>query len=145
MMNNEHKPVLIVIAGPNDSGKTTITSKILKHEWRDDAVYINPDEIAQNRFGDWNSVDAVMKAAKYCTEKREQCLEKHQNLNFETVMSIDSKVDFIRRSKEAGYFVRLFLSLQIHRLSMLPVLRKELWKAVMMYQYKKSSLAIIDL
>lgn len=27
------KPVLIVIAGPNGSGKTSITSKILQHEW----------------------------------------------------------------------------------------------------------------
>lgn len=28
----KHRPVLIVIAGPNGSGKTTITSKILRHE-----------------------------------------------------------------------------------------------------------------
>ena len=48
-----HKPVLIVIAGPNGSGKTTITSKILRHEWLEDAVYINPDQVAQERFGDW--------------------------------------------------------------------------------------------
>jgi uridine kinase len=27
------KPVLIVIAGPNGSGKTSITSKILQHNW----------------------------------------------------------------------------------------------------------------
>jgi GTPase SAR1 family protein len=27
------KPTLIIIAGPNGSGKTSITSKILKHEW----------------------------------------------------------------------------------------------------------------
>jgi guanylate kinase len=35
MADNMHKPVLIVIAGPNGSGKTTITSRILQHEWLD--------------------------------------------------------------------------------------------------------------
>ena len=42
-----HKPVLIVIAGPNGSGKTTITSKILRHEWMEDAVYVNPDLLSR--------------------------------------------------------------------------------------------------
>lgn len=45
-----HKPVLIVIAGPNGSGKTSVTSKILHHEWMEDAAYINPDIIAQEKF-----------------------------------------------------------------------------------------------
>ncbi len=45
----KHRPVLIVIAGPNGSGKTTITSKILRHEWLEDALYINPDQVAQKR------------------------------------------------------------------------------------------------
>jgi predicted ABC-type ATPase len=27
------KPRLIIIAGPNGSGKTSVTGKILKHEW----------------------------------------------------------------------------------------------------------------
>ena len=48
-----HKPVLIVIAGPNGSGKTTITSRILRHEWLENAVYINPDNVAQEHFGDY--------------------------------------------------------------------------------------------
>lgn len=38
----DHRPVLIVIAGPNGSGKTSITSKILHHEWLEDSEYILP-------------------------------------------------------------------------------------------------------
>lgn len=72
--DNPHRPVLIVIAGPNGSGKTSITSRILRHEWMEDAVYINPDIIAQEKFGDWNSYDAVMQSVKYCEALREECL-----------------------------------------------------------------------
>lgn len=108
MTINTHRPVLIVIAGPNGSGKTTITSKILKHEWLEDSVYINPDQVAQERFGDWNSPEAVKQAAVYCSEWREKCLEKRQSLIFETVFSVPDKVDFIKRSVQAGFFVRLF-------------------------------------
>ena len=76
MANNTHKPVLIIIAGPNGSGKTTITSRILQHEWLEDSLYINPDNVAQNIFGDWNNQDAVLKAAQYCQARREECLQK---------------------------------------------------------------------
>ena len=107
-MVSNHKPVLIVIAGPNGSGKTTVTEQILRHEWMEDAVYINPDIIAQERFGDWNSVDAVSKSIIYCEELREECLRERKSLIFETVLSRRDKVDYIRRAKEAGFFVRLF-------------------------------------
>lgn len=56
------KPVLIVVAGPNGSGKTTVTSKILHHQWMENSVYINPDVVAQEEFGGWNSESAVQKA-----------------------------------------------------------------------------------
>ena len=56
MSTEGRKPVLIVIAGPNGSGKTSVTSKILQHEWMEDSVYINPDIVAQEKFGDWNSL-----------------------------------------------------------------------------------------
>lgn len=103
-----HKPVLIVIAGPNGSGKTSVTSKILKHEWMENAVYINPDLVAQERFGDWNSPEAIRKAVVYCQEWREQCLAERKSLIFETVLSADEKIDFIERAKKTGFFVRLF-------------------------------------
>lgn len=107
-MENNHKPVLIVIAGPNGSGKTTVTEQILRHEWMEDAIYINPDIVAQERFGDWNSSDAVKKSVAYCEALREKSLVEGKSLIFETVLSRKDKVDYIRRAKEAGFFVRVF-------------------------------------
>ena len=107
-MESSHKPILIVIAGPNGSGKTTITSRLLKSEWLEDAVYINPDNVAQEKFGDWNSPAAVINAAQYCEEWRERCLLEKRSLIFETVFSSEGKVDFIRRALQVGYFVRIF-------------------------------------
>lgn len=68
------KPKLLVIAGPNGAGKTSVTTQILKHEWVEGCVYINPDTIAQEELGDWNSPEMVLKAAKLATERRENCL-----------------------------------------------------------------------
>lgn len=108
MNKTSHRPVLIVIAGPNGSGKTSITSRILHHEWMEDSIYINPDIIAQEKFGDWNSKEAIMQSVKYCEELREQCLNDRKSLIFETVLSVSDKVDYICRAIEAGFFVRLF-------------------------------------
>lgn len=104
----ENKPKLIVIAGPNGSGKTSVTTQILKHEWVEGCVYINPDNIAQEQFGDWNSPEAVLKAARFATEQRENCLKNKKSFIFETVFSASDKVDFLERAKDAGFFIRLF-------------------------------------
>ena len=114
MVATAHKPVLIVIAGPNGSGKTTITTQILQHEWMEDAVYINPDQIAKDRFGDWNSPNAIMQSVKYCEAMREDCLRKRKSLIFETVLSAEDKLDYIRRAHEAGFFIRFFFVATSH-------------------------------
>ncbi len=102
------KPILIVIAGPNGSGKTSITSRILKHEWIENCIYINPDNIANDVFGDWNSLDSVLKAARYAQDLREKCIEEKTSLIFETVLSAEDKIDFIYRAKQKGFFIRVF-------------------------------------
>ena len=102
------KPILIVVAGPNGSGKTSTTRLVIKHEWAEQCVYINPDEMAQTKFGDWNNPNAVRQAVEYCEELREQLLKEHKDFIFETVLSSDGKVDFLKRAKEEGYFIRIF-------------------------------------
>jgi predicted ABC-type ATPase len=97
-----------VIAGPNGAGKTSITNQILKHEWVVGCESINPDEIAQHEFGDWNSPQAVLKAAQIATERREACLLGGRSLVFETVFSIEEKLTYLERAKAAGFFIRLF-------------------------------------
>lgn len=108
MTSAEHKPELIIIAGPNGSGKTSVTQKFLHHEWADGTIYINPDQIAKDMFGDWNDSDAVLKAANYCSELREKCLAEKKSFVFETVFSAQDKIDFVIRAKEAGFFIRVF-------------------------------------
>jgi predicted ABC-type ATPase len=102
------KPKLLIVAGPNGSGKTSVTGKILKHEWVEGCEYINPDFIARDKFGDWNSREAVLQAAQYAAEQREKCLIEKKSLIFETVLSAPDKIDFVKRAKQKGYFVRLF-------------------------------------
>lgn len=99
---------MIVIAGPNGSGKTTITTQFLHHEWSEGTLYINPDIIAKEIFGDWNSEESIIKAARYCENLREQCLKEKRSFVFETVFSAQDKIDFIIRAKQAGFFIRLF-------------------------------------
>lgn len=103
-----HRPVLCVVAGPNGSGKTSTTEKLLANEWAVDSIYINPDNIAQEQFGDWNSQDAVLKAAEEATRLRYQCLEAQKSFVFETVFSSVEKLDFLKKARSSGFFIRFF-------------------------------------
>ena len=104
----ERKPTLCVVAGPNGSGKTTTTIQLLNNEWAADSLYINPDNIALEIFGDWNSAEAVFRAAEHATRLRYQYLEERQDFVFETVFSAAEKLEFLQRAKEAGFFIRFF-------------------------------------
>ena len=65
-------PVLLVIAGPNGSGKTTVTARLRVEKWSEGVQYLNPDEVARDRFGDWNSPQASLDAARWTAARREE-------------------------------------------------------------------------
>ncbi len=101
-------PVLLVIAGPNGAGKTTVTVKLKVEKWSDNVEYLNPDDVARDRFGDWNSPKAVIQAATWVSARREELLQAHLGIAFETVFSTTEKLEFLNRAQAAGYFVRVF-------------------------------------
>ncbi|MCQ2264472.1 MAG: zeta toxin family protein [Bacteroidales bacterium] len=107
-MNDVKRPTLCVVAGPNGSGKTSTTVQLLANEWTEDSLYINPDNIAMQKFGDWNSSKAVMEAAQYATELRYKCLSERRDFVFETVFSSDEKLDFLKNAHQKGFFIRFF-------------------------------------
>ena len=85
-----------------------MTKVLLDHQWLAGCEYINPDDIAQTRFGDWNDPDAVLKAAQEATRQRHECLRQRSSFAFETVFSTTEKMEFLRKAKDAGFFVRMF-------------------------------------
>ena len=105
--STRRRPVLVVFAGPNGSGKTTMAQVMLQQGWLDGFEYVNPDNIARNRFGDWNDPAAVVRAARYAAEVRKACLGGRRAMAIETVFSSPRSFGFVRKAYDAGYVVRL--------------------------------------
>lgn len=95
MSDNNRFPEIIVFAGPNGSGKTTITklAKVIE-------PYVNADDI--KRTVHCSDLEAAVMAEKM----REDALSEEIDFTFETVMSTDRNLNLLRRAKEKGYFVR---------------------------------------
>ena len=70
---------LRIFAGPNGSGKTSITESLLRHQWLKDCEYINPDNIARDVYDDWNSSDASLKAAVMSDKLRDQYISERKD------------------------------------------------------------------
>ena len=88
-------PEVIVFAGPNGSGKTTITGMA-----KTVGEYINADDIKRTIL--CSDIEAAIKAE----ELRERMIEQRKDFTFETVLSTDRNLKLLQKAKERGYFVR---------------------------------------
>ena len=86
------KPRLLVIAGPDGSGKSTVTKGLPLI-----GLYVNADEI--KRVSGCSDPEAAQEAEQL----RELLLARGADFTFETVLSTDRNLSLLRRAKEAGY------------------------------------------
>ena len=98
MSKKNRLPEIIVFAGPNGSGKTTITRMA-----RTIGVYINADDIKKS------SLCSDLEAAVKAEELREEMLEKGEDFTFETVLSTDRNIKLLKKAKEKGYFLDAYM------------------------------------
>jgi hypothetical protein len=84
---------MVVIAGTNGLGKTTLRRIVLEHDWLDGHTYIDADDIAEQELGGWNSPEAVRQAARVADERREACLAARESFAYETVFSTWERVE----------------------------------------------------
>ena len=86
-------PEVIVFAGPNGSGKTTITRMA-----KTIGIYINTDDIKKS------SLCSDLEAALKAEELRESMVEQGKDFTFETVLSTDRNLKLLKKAKEKGIF-----------------------------------------
>lgn len=94
-VENMKLPEIIVFAGPNGSGKTTVTrmAKIIE-------PYINADDIKRTNYC------TDLEAAQLAERMRENAVAQKKSFTFETVLSTDRNLKLLQKAKMQGYFIR---------------------------------------
>ena len=99
-MDKALKNEIIVFAGPNGSGKSTITGYL-----QINVDYVNADAI--KKAISCTDLEAAIKA----TEMRESLLEENKSFAFETVLSTERNLNFLKKAKDKDYFIKSYFIL----------------------------------
>lgn len=111
----ENRRLLVVIAGHNGAGKTTIYRERISGALADHlAEHLNPDEIEKVITldlgeGNLSKEEFEKRAAEEVTRLRQQYLDQEVNFSFETVLSDpkQDKVGFMAEARRRSYLVLL--------------------------------------
>ena len=91
----KNKPIVLAFAGPNGSGKTTVTRKLPTI-----GTYVNADDI-KKEYG-----LSDLEAAQQAESLRNTLLEKQVDFSFETVLSTERNLLLLEKAKARGYEVQ---------------------------------------
>ena len=95
MAESNSKPVVMAFAGPNGSGKTTVTRSLPVY-----GTYINADDLKT----EYGLTD--LEAAQQAELLRHNLLESGAGFSFETVLSTDRNLLLLEKAKDRGYEVQ---------------------------------------
>ncbi|MCL2337920.1 MAG: zeta toxin family protein [Firmicutes bacterium] len=95
MSKYSRQPVVLVFAGPNGSGKTTVTRSLAVF-----GTYINADDLK----AEYGLTD--LEAARQADALRRALLAKGADFSFETVLSTERNLLLLRQAKARGYEVQ---------------------------------------
>jgi predicted ABC-type ATPase len=98
---DDQKPILVVFAGPNGSGKTSLAQIAYANSKSLPRLYINADSIAKDL-----SIDAYT-AALEAEKLRNNAVAAGIPFVMETVMSTPDKVELMREAKRKRYRIHL--------------------------------------
>ena len=95
MDKRTRKPIVLAFAGPNGSGKTTVTRGLPAF-----GTYVNADDIK----AEYGITD--MEAAQQAEALRNKLIEKMADFSFETVLSTERNLLLLEKAKALGYEVQ---------------------------------------
>ena len=97
------KPVVYIIAGPNESGKSTLVTNFINYQIFGDK-FVNAGIYAQTKFKDVKDQNERERLSMlYATNEFNRLVDENKTFIFETVLSHESKLDMIKRAKKKGY------------------------------------------
>lgn len=113
--NAEADPLVVIFAGPNGSGKTSLIDELkvtglatMRGTVRLPTRFINPDQLAKDLQDEYADQDARDEAAQRAAMRsRAEAIAAREPFAFETVMSHPSRISEMLLLKEQGYHVFL--------------------------------------
>lgn len=107
-MEEDEKPLFIMVAGPNGSGKSTLISKLLDSGF-ELGTYLCPDIFVKKIVSvrGMSDLDKYRQAQDMTDQQRKSHLGQKKPHTIETVFSHPSKLDYISEAKKAGFDVDL--------------------------------------
>lgn len=98
-------PTLVIFAGVNGTGKTTLYQKQCKNLFLGERV--NPDEILIQFGGDWRSKYDIVKSSLIALKKIDELFKLKKSFNWETTIVSNTLLNKLSIAKKLGYKICL--------------------------------------